>query len=57
MRLSETNYDNSETGCCACLKRQDYDEKEWIWKDTTDPFRIGARTREGSFRLRSGSRE
>lgn len=33
MRLSETNYDNSETGCCARLKRDDYDEREWTWND------------------------
>lgn len=33
MRLSETNYDNTETGCCARLRRHEFEEKKWIWKD------------------------
>lgn len=33
MHLAETSYDNSETGCCARLKREHWDEKELNWKD------------------------
>lgn len=33
MKLSETKYDNSETGCCAKLDRAMWDEKTFEWKD------------------------
>ena len=33
MKLSETHYDNSETGCCARLDRARWDEQTLVWKD------------------------
>ena len=33
MKLAETNYDNSETGCCARLDPALWDEKEVTWQD------------------------
>lgn len=33
MKLSETKYDNSETGCCARVDRSLWDEKTFQWKD------------------------
>lgn len=33
MKLAETKYDNSETGCCARLDPQEWDEKEVVWED------------------------
>lgn len=33
MRLEETNYDNSETGCCAVLDVERWDEREFEWHD------------------------
>lgn len=33
MKLSEANYDNSETGCCARLKRKQWDEQQFVWND------------------------
>ena len=33
MRLAETNYDNSGTGCCAELDPTVWDEKEFRWED------------------------
>jgi len=33
MRLEETSYDNSVTGCCADLDPAAWDEKEFHWKD------------------------
>lgn len=33
MKLSETRYDNTETGCCAKLDRSVWDEKTFEWKD------------------------
>jgi hypothetical protein len=33
MRLADTAYDNSKTGCCAPVNRQVWDNKEWHWKD------------------------
>jgi hypothetical protein len=33
MKLSETKYDNAETGCCARLDRSLWDEKTFEWKD------------------------
>lgn len=33
MKLSEAKYDNSETGCCARLDRQLWDEREHNWRD------------------------
>lgn len=31
MKLAETNYDNSETGCCARLDPSEWDGKEVTW--------------------------
>jgi hypothetical protein len=31
MHLAESNYDNAETGCCARLKRDEWDEREITW--------------------------
>ena len=33
MKLAETNYDNSETGCCARLDRAAWDRREFVWED------------------------
>jgi len=33
MRLEQTNYDNSETGCCAKLDIERWDGRELDWKD------------------------
>lgn len=33
MRLADTSYDNSATGCCAPLNREVWDRKEWSWTD------------------------
>lgn len=33
MKLEQTNYDNSETGCCARLDIKKWDEQELDWKD------------------------
>jgi len=33
MRLEQTNYDNSETGCCAKLDTKLWDGRELVWKD------------------------
>ncbi len=33
MKLADTHYDNSETGCCARLDRELWDEREFDWKD------------------------
>jgi len=33
MRLEQTNYDNSETGCCAKLDIELWDGRELDWKD------------------------
>jgi len=33
MRLEQTNYDNSETGCCAKLDIKLWDGRELDWKD------------------------
>lgn len=33
MRLAETSYDNSETGCCARLDVARWDEQEVAWRD------------------------
>lgn len=33
MRLADTKYDNSKTGCCAPLDRQMWENQEWQWKD------------------------
>lgn len=33
MKLEQTNYDNSETGCCARLNTESWNEKEFIWHD------------------------
>lgn len=33
MKLEETNYDNSETGCCAKLDTKLWDGRELDWKD------------------------
>ena len=33
MKLSETRYDNAETGCCAKLDPSVWDEKTFEWKD------------------------
>lgn len=33
MKLSETNYDNRETGCCARLDETRWDNQEFVWKD------------------------
>lgn len=33
MKLSQTNYDNRETGCCAKLDRKQWDEQTITWKD------------------------
>lgn len=33
MKLSETHYDNSETGCCARLDRSRWDGQVFEWKD------------------------
>jgi hypothetical protein len=33
MRLSETTYDNSETGCCARLDSAQWDGRTFEWKD------------------------
>lgn len=33
MKLAETAYDNSETGCCARVDRAMWDEKIFEWKD------------------------
>lgn len=31
MKLAQTNYDNSETGCCAPLDVAKWDERESVW--------------------------
>jgi len=33
MKISQTNYDNSQTNCCAPLNLKDWDQKEISWKD------------------------
>lgn len=33
MKLSQTRYDNSETGCCAKLDPASWDDKTFEWKD------------------------
>lgn len=33
MKLSETNYDNSETGCCARLDRARWDGAKFEWRE------------------------
>lgn len=33
MRLTETDYDNAETGCCARLDDAAWDNREITWKD------------------------
>ena len=33
MKLAETNYDNSKTGCCAELDVAQWDQREIEWKD------------------------
>jgi hypothetical protein len=33
MKLADTHYDNSETGCCARLDVAKWNEREWVWKD------------------------
>lgn len=33
MKLAETHYDNSVTGCCARLDRSQWDGREWVWQD------------------------
>lgn len=33
MKLEETSYDNSETGCCARLDPAVWDGQQWHWKD------------------------
>jgi hypothetical protein len=33
MKLSETKYDNSETGCCAKLDPAQWDDRTFEWKD------------------------
>ena len=33
MKLAETNYDNSETGCCARLDAEKWNEQEFIWQE------------------------
>ena len=33
MKLEQTNYDNSETGCCARLDTKLWDERELEWED------------------------
>lgn len=33
MKLADTHYDNSETGCCARLDRDLWNEREFDWKD------------------------
>lgn len=33
MKLAETNYDNSETGCCSRLDVALWDEREVTWQD------------------------
>ena len=33
MKLAETSYDNSETGCCARLDPATWDGKEFRWED------------------------
>jgi hypothetical protein len=36
MRLAETTYDNSETGCCAPVDRERWDDRTTVWEDA--PF-------------------
>lgn len=33
MKLADTNYDNSETGCCARLDAAKWDGRKLVWKD------------------------
>jgi hypothetical protein len=33
MKLAETNYDNSETGCCARLHPEDWEGREFVWDE------------------------
>ena len=33
MKLAETHYNNSETGCCARLDVAKWDGKTFTWKD------------------------
>lgn len=33
MKLSEANYDNAETGCCAKLDTERWDENEFTWQN------------------------
>lgn len=33
MKLANTHYDNSETGCCARLDAAKWDGKTFVWKD------------------------
>lgn len=33
MKLAETKYDNSETGCCAKLDEARWEGQEFVWKD------------------------
>lgn len=33
MKLSETNYNNAQTGCCALLNPEEFDGKEFVWND------------------------
>jgi effector-binding domain-containing protein len=32
MKLRDTNYDNSQTGCCASIDLDQWDEKEVMWE-------------------------
>ena len=45
MKLEQTNYDNSETGCCARLDTTLWDERELEWEDKSFlhiPLNFGA---------------
>lgn len=33
MKLAESHYDNSETGCCARLERTQWDDRLFTWKE------------------------
>ena len=33
MKLSETNYNNAQTGCCALINPEEFDGKEFVWEN------------------------
>lgn len=33
MKLQDTNYDNSQTGCCSLININDWDKKEFTWNN------------------------